>query len=194
MMFVTHNYPKPPHFWATVCKTVHPMLSDRCLSSLPVCPVCLLSETNGWMDQHMKLGTEVGLVPGHIVLDGDPAHPAQKGHSSPNLWHMSVKTKWLDGSRCHLACRQPRSRPHCVTWGPSFSQKGHIPQFSANVCCGETAGCVMGTQPPPQGAQQPPLFGPCLLWPNRSMDQDATWCGGRPRPRRHCAQLIPLFL
>jgi len=25
-------------FWATVCKTVHPMLSDRCLS---VCPVCL---------------------------------------------------------------------------------------------------------------------------------------------------------
>jgi len=141
----------------------------------------------------MKLGTEVGLVPGHIVLDGDPAHPAQKGHSSPNLWHMSVKTKWLDGSRCHLACRQPRSRPHCVTWGPSFSQKGHIPQFSANVCCGETAGCVMGTQPPPQGAQQPPLFGPCLLWPNRSMDQDATWCGGRPRPRRHCAQLIPLF-
>jgi len=25
------------HFWATVCKTVRPMLSDRC----PVCPVCL---------------------------------------------------------------------------------------------------------------------------------------------------------
>jgi len=30
--------------------------------------------------------------------------------------------------------------------------------------------------PPPQkGAQQPPLFGPCLLWPNVSMDQDGTW-------------------
>jgi len=27
-------------FWATVCKTVRPMLSDRCLSC-PVCPVCL---------------------------------------------------------------------------------------------------------------------------------------------------------
>jgi len=25
-------------FWATVCKTVRPMLSDRCLS----CPVCLI--------------------------------------------------------------------------------------------------------------------------------------------------------
>ena len=31
-------------FWATVYKTVHPMLSDHCpvcLSGLPVCPVCL---------------------------------------------------------------------------------------------------------------------------------------------------------
>ena len=48
-------------------------------------------QTVGWIK--MKHGTEVGLVPGHIVLDGDPAPPR----------------KW---------------------------------------------------------AQQPPLFGPCLLWPN----------------------------
>ena len=25
-----------------------------------------------------------------------------------------------------------------------------------------------------------------VLWPNGLMDQDATWYGGRPRPRRHC--------
>jgi len=31
-----------------------------------------------------------------------------------------------------------------------------------------------------------PIFGPCLLRPNSSIDQDATWYGGRPRPRRHC--------
>jgi len=30
-----------------------------------------------------------------------------------------------------------------------------------------------------------PLFGPCLFWPNSWMDQDATWYGGRPRPRPH---------
>jgi len=30
-----------------------------------------------------------------------------------------------------------------------------------------------GTQLPPKGAQ-PPIFGPCLLWPNGSTDQDAT--------------------
>jgi len=33
-----------------------------------------------------------------------------------------------------------------------------------------------------------PIFGTCLLWPNGWMDQDATWCGGRPQPRRHCAR------
>jgi len=31
----------------------------------------------------MKLGMLVGLGPGHIVLDGDPAPPSPKGHSPP---------------------------------------------------------------------------------------------------------------
>jgi len=37
--------------WATVCKTVHPMLSDSCLSC-SVCPVCDVGVLwpNGWMD------------------------------------------------------------------------------------------------------------------------------------------------
>jgi len=26
-----------------------------------------------------------------------------------------------------------------------------------------------------------------VLWPNGWMDEDATWYGGRPRPRRHCS-------
>jgi len=40
-------------FWATVCKTVRPMPSDRCLS----CPICLCDRDvgvlwpKGWMDQ-----------------------------------------------------------------------------------------------------------------------------------------------
>jgi len=49
----------------------------------------------------MPLGTEVGLGPGDIVFDGDPASPLQKG------------------------------------------------------------------------VQQAQIFGPCLLWPTGSMDQDA---------------------
>jgi len=44
----------------------------------------------------------------------------------------------------------------------------------------------MGTQPCPEKGAEPPIFGPFLLWPKGSMDQVATWYGGRPRPKRHC--------
>jgi len=90
-------------FWATVCKTVHPMLSDRgpvCLSvTLVFC-----GQTVGWIK--MKLGTDVCIGPGHIVLDGDPT-PLKRGHSLPpvNFRPMSVMAKRLDGSRCHLVRR-----------------------------------------------------------------------------------------
>jgi len=30
-----------------------------------------------------------------------------------------------------------------------------------------------------------------VLWPNGWMDQDATWYGGRPRPRPHCVRWGP---
>jgi len=30
-----------------------------------------------------------------------------------------------------------------------------------------------------------------VLWPNGWMDQDATWYGGRPRPRRYCVRWEP---
>ena len=30
-----------------------------------------------------------------------------------------------------------------------------------------------------------------VLWPNRWMDQDATWYGGKPPPRRHCVRWQP---
>jgi len=33
-----------------------------------------------------------------------------------------------------------------------------------------------------------PIFGPYLLRPNGLMDQDATWYGSRPRPRRLCVR------
>jgi len=75
------------------------------------------------------------------------------------------------------------------------------------VYCGQTAGWIkmpLGTElglslgdivldgdPAPthgKGHSSPPLFGPCLLWPNGWMDQDSTWYGGRPQPRRHCVR------
>jgi len=53
----------------------------------------------------MPLDRDVGLDPGHIVLDGDPAPPPPKGAQFPNFWPMSVVAKRLDGSRCHLVGR-----------------------------------------------------------------------------------------
>jgi len=91
-------------FWANVCQTVCPMLSDRC----PVCPVCLsvtlvyCGLTVGWIK--MKLGMLVDVDPGHIVLDGDSAPLPQRG-TAPNFWAISVVAKWLDGSRSHLIWR-----------------------------------------------------------------------------------------
>jgi len=38
-------------------------------------------------------------------------------------------------------CR-PLPGPQCARWGPSSPQAGHIPQFSADVCCGQTAVCI----------------------------------------------------
>ena len=65
----------------TVCKTVRPMLSDRC----PVLSVMLVycGQTVGWIQ--MKLGMQVGRGPGHIVLDGDPATLPKMGRSPPFL-------------------------------------------------------------------------------------------------------------
>jgi len=47
------------------------------------------------------------------------------------------------------------------------------------------------TSPPLKRAQQPPVFGACLLWTNGWIDQDATWYGGKPPPRPHCVRWGP---
>jgi len=82
------------YFWATVCKTVRPMPSARCLSVLSCLSVTLehCGQTVGWIK--MKLGTQVGLGLGHIVLDGDPA--PQRG-IVPQLSAHSDVAKGLHG-------------------------------------------------------------------------------------------------
>jgi len=85
------------------------MLSDSCLSCLSCvsCAVCLsvtvyCGQTIRWIK--MKLGVQVGLGPGHVVLDGETAALPQRG-IGPNFRFISVVAKWLDGSRCHLVGR-----------------------------------------------------------------------------------------
>jgi len=45
--------------------------------------------------------------------------------------------------------------------------------------------------PPPKGHSHPPIFDPYLLRPNCCVDQDVTWYGARPRPRRRCVKCGP---
>jgi len=65
------------------------------------------------------------------------------GHSTA-YFGPCIAAKRLYGSRCHLVRGRPRPRPHCVTCGPSSPRKKEhsIPQFSAHVCCGQTAGWI----------------------------------------------------
>jgi len=85
-----------------ICKTY---VCINCLSCLSVPSVTLMycGQTVGWI--RMQLGTEVGLGPGHIVLDGDPAPPQRDTARLPNFRPISVVAKWLDGSRCYLVGR-----------------------------------------------------------------------------------------
>jgi len=57
--------------------------------------------------------------------------------------------RWTDHDQT-LQAGRPRSRPpHCIRWGRSSHQKGHSPQFSAYVYCGQTAGWIkmpLGTE------------------------------------------------
>jgi len=120
----------------------------------------------------------------------------------PNGW-MDQDATWYGGRtrpRLH-SLRGRRSSP---------APKGHIPQFSAHVCSGQTAGWIKmphgrevglcpgnivldGDRAPStkRGHNSLPLFSPCLLWPNGWMDQDATWYRGRPRSRPHCVRRGP---
>jgi len=72
--------PKRLVFGATVCKTVRPsspyaigLLSVLSCLSCPLLFVTLVycGQTVGWIK--LKLGMQIGLGSGRIVLDGDPA-------------------------------------------------------------------------------------------------------------------------
>ena len=77
---------------------------------------------------------------------------------------MSVLARRLDRSRCHLVRRLTSAYART---------------------------CLMWTQLPPEKGYTPPNFGPCLLWPNGWMDEDAALYGCGPRPRPHCTRRGP---
>jgi len=73
-------------FWATVCKTVRPMLSDRCLSVCPVLSVCNVGALwpNGWMDQDETWRAGRPRPRTHCVR-WRPSSPPQRGTAPPQF-------------------------------------------------------------------------------------------------------------
>jgi len=114
----------------------------------------------------MKLGTQVGLGPGHIMLDGDPAPPPQRGRGGDPQF------------LAHICYGQ------MAAGMPLGMEIGLSPDDF--VLDGDPA------PPPKKGGGAPsPIFGPFLLWLNVWMHQDAIWYGGRPHPRGLCVRWRP---
>jgi len=81
----------------------------------------------------MPLYTEVGLGPGHNVLDGDPAPPPQRGTASLFSAHICCvqMAGWI---------KMTISREVGLSSPPP---KGDgAPKFSAHICCGQMAGWI----------------------------------------------------
>jgi len=159
-------------FWAIVCKTVRPMLSDRCLSVLSVClsvcpvitvcPVCNVGVLwpNGWMDQDETW---------HAGRPRPWPRCVRRGPSSPSLKSGQSSPPQLSD---HVYCGQTAGWIKMALGMDVGLGPGHI------VLDGDP-------NPPPKKGAQPtaPIFSPFLVCPNCWMHQDATSYGGRTRPR-----------
>jgi len=84
---------------------------------------------------------EVGLGPGHIVLDGDGTkQPSQKRVQSPQFSaHFccgQTGAAWMHQDATWYGCR-PQPRGLCFRWRPSPPPQkgGGAPEFSAHVYC-----------------------------------------------------------
>ena len=115
----------------------------------------------------MALGMEVGLAPGHIVLDGDPAILPKKGAEPPLLgpfllWPngcMYQDSTWYGG--------RPQRRQHCVRWD-RCGQTARWTKKPLDMQVGFAPGdFVFNADPAPspqkKGHSRHPIFGPCLL-------------------------------
>jgi len=161
------------------------MLSDRC----PVCLSCLsvmlvhCGQTVGQIK--MKLGMQVGLGPGQIVLDGDPAPPPPKGGRAPQFSTCICCGQMAAWIKMPLGTEVGLGPDDIVLDGDPahpLPKRGRSPQFSVHVCCGQTArwtkmplGMEVGlgpgnfvfdgdpATPRKRAPPPPPIFGPCLL-------------------------------
>jgi len=85
----------------------------------------------------MALGMEVGLGPGHVVLDGDPAPSSQKGQSPAPEFSAHFYCRQKAGFiNMPLGIEVGLGSGHFLLDGdpaPPPQKRGKAPQFSAHV-------------------------------------------------------------
>jgi len=169
------------------------MLSVR---SLSVCPVCLSvtfvhsGQTVGRIKT--KLETQVGLGPGHIVLDGDGTQlPSPKGAQPPIFVPYLLRPNGCMDKDVTWYGARPRPRRLCVRWGPNpYPKKGGAPpnfrptyivakrlhgsrwHLVRRLASAYATLCSMWTQLPPEKRAYPPSPN---FWP---MSIVAKWLDG----------------
>ena len=138
---------------------------------------------------------EVGLGPGNFVLDGNPISLPKKGAVPPPQFSAHFYCGQTAG-----CIKMPLGTEVGIglldtmfAVDPATTRKKGTPtptQFLAHVYCGQMAGWMktpLGTEvdlspghivldgvpAPAKRAQQPPLFGPCLLWPRSPISATA---------------------
>jgi len=133
----------------------------------------------------MKLGMQVGLGPGHILLDGAPAPLPQKaGIAAPHFLAHIYCGQTAGCIKMPLTTKIGLGTGNTVRWNPAPPKGAQHPQFLTHVCCGQTAVWIktpLGTEvglglghivldggraPLPQKGHSSPILDPRLLWPN----------------------------
>jgi len=94
----------------------------------------------------MKLGVQVGLGPGQIVLDGHPVLPPKGAPPHPIFDPYLLRPNGCMDQDATWYGARPQPRQLCVRWGSRSTlpkkEAEPPPQFSAHFYCGQTAACI----------------------------------------------------
>jgi len=131
--------------WATVCKTVRPMLSVRCLSCLSVCPVCDMRALWPNGSTHQDETWHAGRPrPWPHCLRWGPSSPPLKGHSIPPQFSAHIccgqMTAWIKMSLSMEVGLGPGTFVLDGYPAPPPQRGAEPSKFSAHVYCGQMAG------------------------------------------------------
>jgi len=158
-----------------------------------------------WLDgSRCRLVGRISTRPKRHCVTWGPSSPIPK---APNFRPMFIVAKRLDGSRQHLAWRWASVQAILCEMGTHLPSPkgGTVPKFSAHFYFGQTAGCIKmplgielglgprhivldGDPAPPQKGHIPNFRPMSIVDKRLDGSIDATWYGGRPRPRRRCVR------